>query len=136
MNSLELAAEVRQKVLQTAEYFDCHVWMFTPESFVEQIDELGRLGLCDFVVEFVIPTAVGELEFYAALKRLSRGLTTEQIAAQREGSLRRFTDAPTVTTNADRSTGAPSRSLEVSDRERRLIELKRRTMTRFRRLRQ
>ena len=53
-------------------YVDCHVWLFTPQSFVDQLAELARLDLITFVVDRIVPTAHNELEFYALLRRLPR----------------------------------------------------------------
>lgn len=72
------------------EYVDCHVWMFTPASFVDQIAELGHLGLCDFGVETIVPTAENDLEFYAVLRRLPRGLTPDELGAARAAGLLAF----------------------------------------------
>jgi hypothetical protein len=74
------------------EYVDCHVWTFTPASFVEQIAELGRLELCDFVVESIVSTAENDIEFYAVLRRLSRKLTPEELAAARAAGVLEFSD--------------------------------------------
>jgi hypothetical protein len=75
------------------EYVDCHVWMFTPASFVEQVVELGRLGLCDFVVETIVSTAENDLEFYAVLRRLPRGLTGDELEAARAAGVLEFPDS-------------------------------------------
>jgi len=74
------------------QYIDCHVWLFTPESFVEQIVELGEIGLCDFVVDSVIHTFRDELEFYAVLRRLPRGLEPESKRAALQAGLQTFPD--------------------------------------------
>lgn len=74
------------------EYVDCHVWMFTPASFVEQVVELGRLDLCDFVVETIVSTAENDLEFYVVLRRLPRGLTGGELAAARAAGVLEFAD--------------------------------------------
>jgi len=65
------------------EYVDCHVWTFTPASFVEQVAELGLLELCDFVVETIVSTAENDIEFYAVLRRLPRGLTQDELREAR-----------------------------------------------------
>ena len=66
------------------EYVDCHVWLFTPSSFVEQVAELGELELCDFVVETIVSTPQNDIEFNAVLRRLPRGLTRDELATTRE----------------------------------------------------
>ncbi len=55
------------------DYVDTHVWLFTPDSLVEQLHELRRLGLVEWYVDRLVPTAVNELEFRARLRRLPRG---------------------------------------------------------------
>lgn len=77
-------------------YVDSHVWTFTPSSFVEQVAELGRLELCDFVVEKVVPTAENDLEFYAVLRRLPRGLTGEEFAEARAAGVLELSDIDPV----------------------------------------
>lgn len=80
----DLAGTMRQvKLAREGEYVDCHVWMFTPASFVEQVTELGRLELCDFVVETIVQTPETDIEFNAVLRRLPRGLTRDELVAAR-----------------------------------------------------
>ena len=87
----DLAGTMRQvQRARDGEYVDCHVWMFTPASFVEQIAELGHLELCDFVVETIVSTAENDLEFYAVLRRLPRGLTRDELGAARAAGLLAF----------------------------------------------
>lgn len=73
-------------------YVDCHVWVWTPAQFVEQLAELGALDLLDFAVEQVVDTAVDELEFYVRLTRLPRGLSPQQRADRRAAGLTEWTD--------------------------------------------
>lgn len=58
---------------ERGEYVDSHVWLFTPTSFVDQLDQLSQAGLVDFTVVDVAATPVGELEFYPTLERQPRG---------------------------------------------------------------
>jgi hypothetical protein len=74
------------------EYVDCHVWLFTPASFVEQVNELGLLGLCDFVVQNVVPTGRNDMEFFAVLRRLPRGLTSQECSAARAKGVLEISD--------------------------------------------
>jgi hypothetical protein len=53
-------------------YVDCHVWTFTPATFVDQMIELGRLSECSFVPEEVFETPRNDMEFLAVLRRLPR----------------------------------------------------------------
>jgi SAM-dependent methyltransferase len=78
------------------EYVDCHVWTFTPASFVEQIAELGVLELCDFVVERIVPTAQDDIEFYAVLRRLPRGLTRDDLEAAPAAAVLEISDTDPV----------------------------------------
>jgi SAM-dependent methyltransferase len=127
--TFEQAAEIRTRSLETDEYIDSHVWMFTPGIFVQQLVELGRLDLCDFTVESVTPTAHNELEFYVSLRRIPRTLTSEQVTERRSEGLQQFDDEPPP---LEPSVPAP---LVLSDREQQLVIRKRQTMAWFRRLR-
>jgi SAM-dependent methyltransferase len=75
------------------EYVDCHVWTFTPASFVEQVAELGLLELSDFVVETIVSTAHNDIEFYAVLRRLPRGLTRDEMESARAKAVLEIPDA-------------------------------------------
>jgi hypothetical protein len=48
---------------------DQHAWVFTPGSFAEIMLLLNRLGLSQFIVERLHPTAYGSHEFYAILRK-------------------------------------------------------------------
>ncbi len=107
-------------------YVDSHVWTFRPQTLIEQINELGRLSLCEFTVETVRNTRPNELEFYAVLRRLPRDRTPEVDATLRARGKSRTDDSPerfvgpgtAITTSVDTH-------FAVSARERRLIERKR-----------
>ncbi len=68
-------------------YVDTHVWVLTPGEFLDLLDDLGRLGLVDFVVETIVPTPKPRLEFYAVLRRQRRGMPSDEAAHQRELAL-------------------------------------------------
>jgi len=53
-------------------YIDVHCWQFTPESFSNIIGALFNLGITDFQVEKVWETHENDLEFFIALKKVSR----------------------------------------------------------------
>ncbi|MGY2874220.1 hypothetical protein ACVW00_001410 [Marmoricola sp. URHA0025 HA25] len=74
----ERLADVRGKVerARAGEYVDCHVWMFTPESFVQQLVELRILGLSDWYVETLLPVS-HDLEFHVVLRRVPEGQKPE-----------------------------------------------------------
>ncbi|MFO1150439.1 MAG: methyltransferase domain-containing protein [Alsobacter sp.] len=55
---------------KAGEYIDCHSWVFTPDHFVEIIDQARMyLGL-NFQISKMIPTPPGNLEFYVHLRRV------------------------------------------------------------------
>lgn len=64
-------------------YVDSHVWLWTPREFVGFIDDLCHLGLVDFVVDRMLPTAQDDLEFHVVLARLPVGLVGEARDAHR-----------------------------------------------------
>lgn len=118
-----------------ARYVDAHVWLFTPQSFVDQLGELAGLGLNCFAVEKVIPTAERELEFYAVLRRTPRDLDpAQQAEAIRASTMLSHLDArplhdvaagPAMVTGPG---GGP-----LSGRELRVIAAKRSAMRRLHR---
>ena len=61
------------EMTRRGDYVDSHVWLFTPDSLVEQIHELRGLGLIEWYVDRLVPTAHDELEFRARLRRIPRG---------------------------------------------------------------
>lgn len=111
-------------------YVDCHVWLFTPGSFVTQLRTLAHLGLIDLTIDRVVPTAEDELEFYAVLRRVRRDPDPERVRAS---VLQGFPDEEAVrdldgtqSWNAQGDDSAGSNDFAVSDRERRVILAKRR----------
>ena len=54
--------------LANGQYIDVHAWYFTPESFVEIIILLNRLGYISFTVERLYPSRLNSNEFWAILK--------------------------------------------------------------------
>ncbi|WP_297736690.1 methyltransferase domain-containing protein [Nocardioides sp.] len=68
-HALELLERCRR-----GEYVDSHVWLWTPREFVSFIDDLCHLGLVDFVVDRLLPTAHNDLEFHVVLVRLPAGM--------------------------------------------------------------
>lgn len=71
---LEMARDMTARSVDERRYMDCHVWLFTPQEFVEQLAVLARLGHSDFTVAGLIPTDVDDMEFFVTLRRLPRGL--------------------------------------------------------------
>ncbi|HEX5089871.1 MAG TPA: methyltransferase domain-containing protein [Nocardioides sp.] len=57
-------------------YVDCHVWLFTPESFLEQMHELRTIGQSSWIVDSMHPTRYHHIEFMVRLRRIPRGRDT------------------------------------------------------------
>lgn len=151
MYPLEQAWELVQRRRTTDDYLDSHTWLFTPDSLVEQLGVLARLGLNDFTVVGISPTAVNDYEFFVTLERIPRDASSEARAAviadgftpipdkppaPRSGptpipSGVEPTPPPSVVPPHPRATLADSAEsilMIVSQRERRLIERKRRIL--------
>jgi hypothetical protein len=137
--TLEKAREMRDLAVGQGQYVDSHVWMFTPSVFVEQVVELGNLGLCDFIVSQVVPTRHNEVEFYASLERLPRGMAPESWGAARATGIQSVDDRVSPP-NPDQEAAEPSKSVggpaepdpatqvALSELELRLVQFKRRAM--------
>lgn len=110
-------AMAKTEVARTGEYVDCHVWLFTPEEFVVQMNDLSELGLTDLYVSALVPTARDEIEYYAALSRMPRGCTEKEAVRTRELAKRRVMDslaqAPRPSTAHGRTGESPSDRLEI-----------------------
>jgi hypothetical protein len=157
---------------KAGEYVDSHVWLFTPRSFVEQMNILSKIGLIEFTIANLLPTAELDFEFFVTLRRLPRNMSDGQRRVEFEQDLHLIQDQipvelqPEVTSIAatDSASAAgdtpevaaipidtqsripeavmadgasltiPSESFVVSDRERRLIVIKRRLAERVYRL--
>jgi SAM-dependent methyltransferase len=78
-HSLEEAEKSLEESLES--YVDCHVWLFTPDSFAEQLHELRLIGRSDWYVDELIPTPTNQIEFMARLRRLPRGTPTREPVA-------------------------------------------------------
>lgn len=55
------------------DYVDCHVWLFSPDSFLAQLRELRLTGHSVWSVARMEPTPHGDMEFRVVLRRLPRG---------------------------------------------------------------
>ena len=98
-------------------YFDVHCWVFTPETFLDALDRLGRLGLLPFSVKELQPTGPGDAEFLVVLERLSDDLAPEERTGRQRAAVDRARHRLPLP--------EPDR-LWLSARERGLIEAKRR----------
>lgn len=72
--------EADAKVVETSAgtYVDCHVWLFTPNSFVEQMHELRSRGRSSWIVETIESTPLHDLEFKAVMRRIPRDTDPSQ----------------------------------------------------------
>jgi SAM-dependent methyltransferase len=142
IHDLDYVRSQLRLAVEDGAYVDCHVWLFTPQSFVDQLAELARLDRLDFVVDQVLPTAVHELEFYAVLRRVPRDLPpNERAAVLADGfALTGLDDRPVPTDGAADDLAAPAGAppmlppnvAVLSERERRALLVKRATMGRAR----
>lgn len=120
------------RLAEGGQYIDCHVWLFTPATFVEQLLELEMLDLTSFVIEEMVPPAHYEQEFYVRLSRLSRGFSPGDRATARQRGIRSWVD--------HELDGLPIAEIDeygvgpLSDQELRFIAAKRRILLRARRL--
>lgn len=71
LHTLDQATE-RVAATEAGEYVDCHVWLFSPQSLVEQLHELRITGRSEWMVEEVVETAPQDVEFRVRLRRLPR----------------------------------------------------------------
>ena len=112
---------------ESDEYIDCHVWLFTPKEFLDQMSELGSLDLIDFVVEAIEPTPKDELEFYVVLRRIPRSADEQERARARTESVATTVDRfGHVTEEPPEPELRPQVTrMAVSAKEARLIERKR-----------
>jgi Methyltransferase domain len=96
-------------------YVDCHVWLFTPDSLVEQLHELRVIGRSQWYVEEVLPTAPGQIEFMVRMRRLPRGADPrDQVADELlpQGTRPDWLDDPARTT---RVAGLEKKVSELGD---------------------
>jgi SAM-dependent methyltransferase len=116
-----------RRSMESDEYIDCHVWLFTPQDFLDQITELASLDLIDFVVESIEPTPEAELEFYVVLRRIPRSAGAEERARQRTESVTTVDDRFGLATEEPREPAQQPHltRMPVSAKEARLIERKR-----------
>ena len=94
----------------------------TPETFAEQVAELGRLGVVDFVATQIIPTGRDELEFFARLERMPRTTSPEQRAAVLAAAPEARPDAAPVDEQDGIRTVVSAKELRLIHAKRRLFE--------------
>lgn len=113
----------RLNLARSGEYTDCHVWLFTPDSFVDQLGELNRLDLVPFVIDGLTPTQPGDMEFFVRLRRLARQSSSESRRDLADAALARFSTPPPPAAVAAEPDG-----FLITQRERQLLEVKRRVL--------
>jgi hypothetical protein len=74
MHDVNLVMNTVQRYRDSGDYIDTHAWLFTPDSFVDQLRALFALGLSNLTVTTIEPTPVGDLEFFATLTLAPRDL--------------------------------------------------------------
>jgi hypothetical protein len=124
------------------EYVDSHVWLFTPKSFIDQLDFISQLDLLDFSVIDILSTQPGELEFYATLERLPRRFSKVERRERFQGHLLQAMErlelslsaASDVQESASEVDSSRAAALLLTDRERRVVLAKRRLLAGVRRL--
>ena len=107
----------------TGAYEDVHCSSFTPTSFVTALETFAALSLLPFEVVDLFPTEPGSFEFFATLQR------SDDPARIRQSIAWAAEQAADPASPSERG-----ESMIVSTMEKRAIELKRRVMTRARRL--
>lgn len=75
------AWQVVQRVVRTGEYFDAHCWVFTPDSFLDLLGTLAKLGLLPFDVLEFTPTTLDQIDFFVTLRRSPEGAVTRPLLA-------------------------------------------------------
>ncbi|MGO9109839.1 MAG: methyltransferase domain-containing protein [Thermoguttaceae bacterium] len=86
------AYRLAERVASNTDYVDTHCWVFTPESFLDVADQLARLGLFPFAIEYFHPTVYRDYEFYA---RLRKSEDPAAVAASIQSARNLLKNAPT-----------------------------------------
>jgi SAM-dependent methyltransferase len=135
-------------------FVDVHCHLFTPSSFLDVCEALGRLDLMPFEIVHFSPTEINGLEFFVSMKKLPDFPDQEARDRHRRAeqtNLQRLREAPSDSSDWDlahascsskaplrtdsdtiRGSGASPTTMEVSTRERQLIDLKRRVLVSLR----
>jgi SAM-dependent methyltransferase len=127
------ALEACRRMDTSDEFVDVHCHAFTPDSFLILLEKLSRLGLLDFELARFFPTEVDTLEFHASLRLLDPSADRSamlrrqlaSIARARAGGLENGNGLVHVAVD---QTPPPAVTMEVSERERKLLLLKRRNI--------
>lgn len=140
------AYELCLRSRDAGEYVDGHCNVFTPSSFLDVYERMCRLGLVDYAIRFFEPSQPGTIEFHVILEKLPTGLSDEERLSRQLSSIPTTIEdlvppppvepRPPADAGDHRPTGlAPGASwMGVSDRERALIDTKRKMAARLRSL--
>ncbi|HWD52618.1 MAG TPA: methyltransferase domain-containing protein [Acidimicrobiales bacterium] len=123
------ALEACRRLDTSDEFVDVHCHAFTPDSFLELFEKLARLGLVDFELARFFPTQFDTLEFHASLRLLERPVDRSTLLRRQLASVARARGGEVA---GDRARAAPAPpaavTMDLSERERRWLLLKRRAM--------
>jgi SAM-dependent methyltransferase len=128
----ETAIAFATKAATTDAYLDTHCWVFSDASFVELMATLMQMGLVDLPFVAFRPTQPGGFEFFATLERAEEDLSPEQRRARCLASVPTLPPATAKAPSIGDSAASPLSPFMVSDRERALIEAKRKAMATIR----
>ncbi len=102
MRRLPDALDMVRALATEPRYIDAHCWVFTPESFLDSLEMLSRLGLLPYTVDAFFPTEPGSIEFQVRLRADDAGAPAiaQSIATVRDGltAVERTDDAPPADT--------------------------------------
>lgn len=131
------ALQACRELSEDGPHADVHCSVLTPASFVDIVEQLGELNLIDFALAELVPTAANTIEFYARLVRLSPGQDASERRRLCEEGISRaraaIASAPVPRSATPSHQDEPGAARYVlSDRERRLIDMKRRIMGKVR----
>ena len=129
----ETALAFATKAATTDAYLDTHCWVFSDATFVELMATLMQMGLVDLPFVAFRPTQPGDFEFFVTLGRADDDLSPEQRRARCLASVPTLPSATSKAPGNGVDSAASSLSHCVpSDRERALIEAKRKAMASIR----
>lgn len=90
---LKGAYTLAKRVHDQPRYVDIHCWVFTPESFLDLVEEFATIGRFPFRIQAFHPTAHGEIEFSVRLSACTDPADPAILAAIAEARLG-LADAP------------------------------------------
>jgi hypothetical protein len=130
--SAAMAFERCEHIKATGDYEDVHCSTFTPQTFLVVFEALARLNLWDFTIVDFYPTEMNELEFYVTFQKVapSDDRAAQQLASLRDASAKIAAHEAGLEAAMPKATS----SLDLSPKERQLIELKRSALYNARRV--